>query len=87
MRLTRVTITPDGPTAPDIDTALLVDAIWAGVVASDSVEHIAARPGPDRIDIGVFTLPVGGAAAREVVERALRRSPLLRQWAISEPDR
>jgi hypothetical protein len=85
VRLTRVTIKPDGPAAPAIDTALLVDAIWAGVVASDSVEHIVARREPDRIEIGVFTLPVGDVAARDVVERALLRSPLLRQWAISDP--
>lgn len=83
MRLTRVTITPRGQAAPAIDTVLLVDAIWAGVLAADRVEHITARSGPDRIEIGVFTLPAAdAAAARQVVERALRRSPPLRQWTI-----
>jgi hypothetical protein len=89
MWLTRVTITPRYRTTPALDAALLVDAIWAGVVAADRVEHITALRRPGRIEIGVFTLPLDDAAAfaavRTVVERALLRSPLLRQWVISEP--
>lgn len=91
MRLTRVTITPRCPAAPTIDTALLVHAIWAGIGVADRVEHVTALAAPDRIEIGVFTSSVddatGNATARQVVDRALRRSPPLRQWAISEPDR
>ena len=91
MRLTRVTIAPSCSTAAAIATALLVDAIWAGIDAADRVEHITALPAPGRIEIGVFSLQAddatASATAREVVERALHRSPPLRQWSISDPDR
>jgi hypothetical protein len=91
VRLTRVTIAPRCPAAPAVDAALLVDALWAGIVAADRVEHITAMPAPGRIEIGFFTLQAdhitANATARDVVERALRRSSPLHRWAIADPDR
>lgn len=84
MRLSLITIEPDGEAPVTMDPAALVDLLWTAAAAGDRVEHIAARCHPDHIEIGVFS----GIADRleaathalELVGRALAGSPALHRW-------
>jgi hypothetical protein len=78
MRMTLLTLLP-GDGQP-IGPATVRDILWAHVNPADQVEHISARAGPDgRLEIGIYLAATGPAVARDVVERALRSSAVLRR--------
>lgn len=87
MHLVMVTlVAPDG-SHPEICPEVLVDLLWAHTHPADGIEHLRAATGPHGIDVSAFAMNVQGHAAdhglREVVERAVRATPVLCEYRIS----
>lgn len=71
---------------PELDPDVLLGLLWRHHATTESVEHIRVRAGPRGLDIAVFTLAPdqdhSDAVTRNLINRTLTSTPLLRQWRI-----
>ncbi|MGW2370780.1 hypothetical protein [Kitasatospora sp. NPDC001683] len=74
--------------ASEGETAEVLAALWAHARPDDSLEHITARPEPDRIDLLLYflTRPTDASSTRsplhragDLLHRSHQASPLLRR--------
>ncbi|WP_158939371.1 hypothetical protein [Streptomyces sp. NRRL S-87] len=76
---------PDRPAPPDIK-----ELLTAAFAPADRIEHLWARSAPGRVDLVLFLLADCEATAllagREACLRALRQSPRLDGWHLSDDD-
>jgi hypothetical protein len=72
-----------------LDPQVLVDVLWTVAGSAGRVEHISAKSGAGRVDVGVYARADSQAgadrSAYELLECATSTVPLLRGWAIRPP--
>lgn len=70
----------------DLNPAFVRDLLWRERGASEHIEHIRVRAGPDHLDIVVYTSAdtraASDTAARSLINRTLASTPELRLWRL-----
>ncbi|MEV7213502.1 hypothetical protein AB0O31_10485 [Kitasatospora cineracea] len=89
MRLVHLVLTSAATPRPGAaDAERVLDTLWAHLEPGSGIEHIRVRPGPDRIDLGLFlrgdgpAAPTATEAERAGIARLLSRIP---EWRPEPP--
>jgi hypothetical protein len=75
---------PD-PNASPLSPEIITDILWGVALPSDGLEHVRARPGPERrIDVVIFhrtdPVPEGRENGLALCQRAIDIAPALKGW-------